>query len=133
MSVDDYKIKMSMIQFVMNLLWDLKDSEADKMDTDGPQEKNNVLGSQQMDVLIAAMANMLQIIDDLRLFNKIDDGNNQNMFKTWSQEFIVQTFKCKFNEIYADFLTKFLLIDHVILDSELETILRYLQVRNFIK
>ena len=101
------------------------------MDTDVSQREKNSLSSENMDLINAAMGNMLQIIDDLRLFNKIDDGNNQNMFKTWSKDFIIQTFNCKFNEIYAEFLTKFLLIDHVILDPELETILKYLQVKFF--
>lgn len=103
-----------MIQFLVDLMWQLHDTTQNDMS--------------HSDLIIESLANLMSIVEELSLFNKIDDVNNQNIFKTWSRELLTQTFKCRFNNVYAKFLIKFLHIDHLILDADLDLILGNLKV-----
>jgi len=107
---EGYKQKLDMITFVIDLIWSLN------------------VKSNCSDLIVEAMSNLLQIIEDLSLFNKVDDQSNQNLFKNWSKKLISETFKSEFNSIYVQFLVQFLHIDHVILDADLSLILRNLKV-----
>ena len=111
-----YKQKLEIIQFVLDLVWSL--SVTDKSSSE-----------YSSDLIVESLGNLTQIIEDLGLFNKVDDQNNQNVFKNWSKKFITETFDtCRFNGLYAKFLIRLLHIDHVILDSDLELILKNLKV-----
>ncbi len=107
---DSYKQKLDMITFVIDLVWSLN------------------VKSETSDLVIDAMSNLVQIIEDLGLFNKVDDQSNQNLFKNWSKKLISGTFNCEFNRSYVQFLIQLLHIDHVILDADLDLILKNLKV-----
>lgn len=114
-SCEDYKTKMQIVQFMADLIWSLNN----------PEE----IGDSE-DLVIEAIGNLIQIVQDLSLFNKVDDMGNQNMFKSWSKSLLTQTFSCKFSSHYTKFLTNLLHIDHVILDTDLSLVLKNLKVFN---
>lgn len=56
-------------------------------DHDDKNETNSVMRS---------ISDLFQIVQDLNLFNPIDDQTNSNMFMNWSREFLKKTFSCTF-------------------------------------
>ena len=136
---------MSTIQFIIDLVWQLRTSccaefmeRAAQQELSGlsvstesdvemktTEEKDfvvsNSLTSKSIDLIFDSMSDLvqvvmklnlsvtvsnriimslnwllLQIIDDLGLFNQVDDTNNSNLFKNWCKTLLHQTFKCKF-------------------------------------
>ena len=104
---------MQVVQFMADLMWSL-------------ESESELSGSE--DLVVEAIGNLVQIVQDLSLFNKVDDMGNQNLFKNWAKSLLAQTFSCKFGSFYTKFLTNLLHIDHVILDADLSLVLTNLKV-----
>lgn len=90
----DYKIKISIIQFIVNLVWTLglaEEIEDEKMEID-----NSLINTTEfIDKKITASTNLIEIVDDINLFNPLDDAKSENIFKEWSKSLIVQVLSHK--------------------------------------
>ncbi|CAF0779004.1 unnamed protein product [Brachionus calyciflorus] len=122
----DYKLKISIIQFMVNLIWTLgqensQNDSASKMEVDNEFSKSREF----TDLKLNSVANLIGLVDEVNLFNPIDDQNNANIFIEWSKNFIDQVLECKFN--LTKFLTEYLKIDHLILEEKLDLILTHLK------
>ena len=71
----DYKNKISLIQFLIELTWGLRInvSNLSKIQT-------------SIDLIVYALKNLFQIVEELNLFNAIDDKNNNDIFTNWCKQ-----------------------------------------------
>ena len=115
----EYKHKMAIIQFFIDLTWNLNEAEKSAQD----QEKK--------DTVVSSIQNLFQLVDVLNVFNPIEDQNNGDIFKIWCKAFVQKTLHGhKFNAIFAEYLISIIKIDHLFLESEMGLILERLQVEN---
>ena len=115
----DYKHKISIIQFFIDLTWSLKTSET------------SLKSQANIDLIVYALKNLFQIVEELNLFNAIDDKNNNDMFTNWCKAFVKQSLQeTKLNKPFASFLIAIIRIDHLFLDAEMELILSKLGNEN---
>ncbi|RNA19700.1 transmembrane 17B-like, partial [Brachionus plicatilis] len=124
LSNSDYKLKISIIQFMVNVVWTLGENEEiqhEKMEIDSELFNSSEFIGKKM----AALASIIQIVDDINLFNPIDDINNENIFKKWSKSLISQVLSQNIN--LTKFLIAFLKTDHLILEDDLDSILNILK------
>jgi len=86
----DYKQKISMIQFIADLLWEVHAQSAEN------QMETDQIDKNESNLIIKSTSELFQIVQDLNLFNPIDDQTNSNLFMNWSKEFLKKTFSCTF-------------------------------------
>jgi hypothetical protein len=96
---------MSSIQFLIDLIWDLVEDKTlngkqedeiglEKMDVDSTNEEN--FDTKKRNIILLAIMNLVKLIDELNLFNIVDDQKNDNIFKNWSKNFVPKTYQSIF-------------------------------------
>ena len=121
MSSVDYKQKIAIIQFFIDLAWNLNTHDIEAQSN--PQACT--------DLKVTAVKNLFGIVDELGLFNAIDDQQHDNMFKTWCKAFVSKSMlDHKFNAAFADYLISIIKIDHLFLESEMSRVLAQLHAEN---
>ena len=100
---------MTTILFLIDLVWDLKEEKAtttkgeDEVDLE-KEEKMEItqvssdLSSSQtrLDLIVTACTSLVRVIDELNLFNVVDDQSASGLFKNWAASFIKKTLSSKF-------------------------------------
>jgi len=79
-----------MIQFIADLLWEVHAQSAEN------QMETDQIDKNESNLIIKSTSELFQIVQDLNLFNPIDDQTNSNLFMNWSKEFLKKTFSCTF-------------------------------------
>lgn len=105
----DYKLKVQIIQFIVDLIW-----------------SNCNLNTASY--VFEALSNIFQLINDLSIYNLINDTNNEKIMSNWLNLFIEKTLEFSDNVFYAAFLINVLKFHHLILDAYLDKILIRLKV-----
>lgn len=80
---------MSVIQFACDIMCNIgqtDENEAEKMQVDDALINTNDFIEKKMN----GLANLIQLIDEINIFNPLEDENNDNIFKEWSKSVISQ-------------------------------------------
>jgi hypothetical protein len=86
----DYKQKISLIQFVIDLIWEIHvEYVENRMETDQ-------IDKTESNLVMKSISDLFKIVQELNLFNPIDDQTNSNMFINWAKDFLKKTFSCTF-------------------------------------
>lgn len=93
------------MQFIIDLIWNLNEKTGDSDENNKMEIDNELFKSQEsVDLKLKAISSLIKLVDEINLFNPVDDQNNNNLFKDWLKEFITKTFKCKFKLNFCFFL-----------------------------
>lgn len=80
---------MSVIQFACDIMYNIgqtDENEAEKMQVDDVLINTDDFIEKKMN----GLANLIQLIDEINIFNPLEDENNDNIFKEWSKSVISQ-------------------------------------------
>jgi hypothetical protein len=87
---------------MIDLIWDLNEKQAstesessNKMEVDN-EEEASLNATTRNDIIIKAVTTLLTVIDELNMFNLVDDQKCNNLFKNWAKLFIKKTFQNRF-------------------------------------
>jgi hypothetical protein len=81
---------------MIDLIWDLGGSQTSENSETKMEIDNEQSVPSKSDIIIKAVTSLFTVIDELNMFNLVDDQKCDNLFKNWTKNFIKKTFQNQF-------------------------------------